>query len=62
MPIAVVLAIASLYFGKDVLMPLALALLFLLAPLITLLERWKFRRIPAVLTVVVLAFALIGAL
>jgi hypothetical protein len=39
-----VLAIASLYFGKDVLIPLALSLLlsFLLAPLITLLDRWKF--------------------
>jgi hypothetical protein len=47
MPLAVVLAIASLYFGKDVLMPLALALL--LSFLLTLLERWKFRRIPAVL-------------
>ena len=64
MPIAVVLAIASLYFGKDVLIPLALSLLlsFLLAPHITLLERWKFGRISAVLTVVVLAFALIGVL
>lgn len=64
MLLAVVLVIASLYFGKDVLMPLALAVLlsFLLAPIITLLQSWRFGRIPAVLTVVVLAFALFGAL
>jgi predicted PurR-regulated permease PerM len=60
----VVLVIASLYFGRDVLMPLALAglLSFLLAPIITRLQRWRVGRIPAVLTVVMLAFALFGAL
>ena len=64
MPVAVLLVIASLYFGKDVLMPLALAVLlsFVLAPIMTLLESLRFGRIPAVLTVVVLAFALLGAL
>jgi predicted PurR-regulated permease PerM len=62
MPTAVLLVIASLYFGKDVLMPLAVLLSFVLAPIMTLLESLRFGRIPAVLTVSVLAFALLGAL
>jgi predicted PurR-regulated permease PerM len=62
--LAIAVFIGLLYFGKDVLMPLALAILlsFLLAPIITLLERWRFGRIPAVVAVVVLVFALSGVL
>lgn len=62
--LAVVVVIASLYFGQDVLIPLAMAVLlsFLLSPVIALLQSWRFGRIPAVLTVVVLAFVLSGAL
>ncbi len=57
-------SIAALYFAQDVLIPLALAVLlsFLLAPLVKWLERRRFARIPAVMLVVAVAFALIGAL
>jgi hypothetical protein len=41
MPTAVLLVIASLYFGKDVLMPLAVLLSFVLAPIMTLLESFS---------------------
>jgi len=54
--IAVIAVIAALYLGRAVLMPLALALLvtFLLAPLVSRLERWKLGRVPAVVAVCVL--------
>jgi predicted PurR-regulated permease PerM len=57
-------SIAVLYFAQEVLIPLALAVLlsFLLAPLVKLLERWRFPRVPAVILVVAIAFTLIGAL
>jgi predicted PurR-regulated permease PerM len=50
--------LAALYFGRDFLIPLALAALltFLLAPLVTRLERWL-GRIAAVLLVVMMIFA-----
>ena len=53
--------IAALYFGRDLLIPLALAALltFLLSPLVTRLERWL-GRIIAVLLVVVLIFSALG--
>jgi predicted PurR-regulated permease PerM len=58
-----VIVVAVLYFARVVFIPLALAVLFafLLAPLVTRLRRWKIGRIPAVLIVVHLAFAVIGA-
>jgi predicted PurR-regulated permease PerM len=58
--IALALAIAALYFGRQIFIPLALALVlsFLLTPLVILLERVRFRRIPAVLLVLALGFAL----
>ena len=54
--------IATLYLARDLLIPLALAALltFLLAPLVTRLERWL-GRIGAVLLVVSLILALTGA-
>lgn len=54
--------IAALYFGRALLIPLALAALltFLLAPLVTRLERWL-GRIGAVLLVVALIFSATGA-
>lgn len=57
-------SVAALYFAQDVLIPLALAVLlsFLLAPLVKRLERRRFGRIPAVMLVVAVAFALIGGL
>ncbi len=53
--------IATLYFARDILMPLALAALltFLLAPLVTRLERW-IGRIAAVLLTAVLIFTALG--
>ncbi len=54
--------VATLYFGRELLIPLALAALltFLLSPLVTRIERW-IGRIAAVLVVVALIFTGIGA-
>src|SRR5262245_17542710 len=56
--------IAALYFGRDVFIPLALAILlsFVLAPLVRLLQRARLPRGLAVLLVVFSAFASIFAL
>src|SRR5436190_11622181 len=53
---------ATLYFGRDLLIPLALAALltFLLAPLVSRLEQWL-GRIAAVLLVVALIFTALAA-
>ncbi|HEY1658218.1 MAG TPA: AI-2E family transporter [Candidatus Sulfotelmatobacter sp.] len=61
--IAFVLAIAALYFGRGIFIPLALALIlsFLLTPFVTLLQKIRFGRVPAVLTVLALSLALVGA-
>jgi predicted PurR-regulated permease PerM len=58
--IAVAAAIAMLYFGRQIFIPLALALVlsFLLTPLVSLLEKAHFGRAPAVMTVLVFCFAL----
>lgn len=55
--VAFAIVIASLYFGKEVLVPFALALLlsFLLTPPVVLLERLRLGRPPSVLLVMVLA-------
>ncbi len=60
----VIIAIVALYFGQDVLIPLALAglLSFALAPLVTRIRRLGVPRAPAVLSVTVLAFMVIGAI
>ena len=60
----VLLAIAALYFGQDIFVPFALAVLlsFLLAPPVARLRRLRVPRVPAVVLVVALAFTLIGAL
>jgi predicted PurR-regulated permease PerM len=57
-----VLITASLYWARDVLIPLALATLltFLLNPLANLLQRWRLGRGASVLVVVGLAFTLIA--
>jgi predicted PurR-regulated permease PerM len=62
--VAVVTTIAALYFAKAILLPIALAILlsFLLAPLADRLESWRVPRIPAVLLVVGMSFALIGGI
>lgn len=58
--VAVAATIAMLYFGRQIFIPLALAIVvsFLLTPLVTLLERFHFGRVPSVITVLVVCFAL----
>ena len=57
------LVIAALYFGRDLLIPLALATLlgFLLDPLVDRLKRWGLPRVVAVMVVVVMTLGLLGA-
>src|SRR5262249_14427598 len=56
--------VGALYFARDVLVPLALALLlsFVLAPGVTLLRRWNVGRVTSVLIMVVCAFLVIFSL
>ena len=63
-PTTVLLAavvVAALYFGREVLVPIALAVLlsFVLAPLVRFLQGWYVPRSLAVITVVLIAFAVI---
>ena len=62
--ITIVLVVMALYFGRAILIPLALAVVFtfLLEPLITWLERSFLGRVSSVLLVLALAFATIGIL
>jgi len=59
-----VVVIAALYFGREVLVPIALAILltFVLAPLVRILQRWYFPRIVAVMLVCLIAFTAIFGL
>jgi predicted PurR-regulated permease PerM len=59
-----VLVLAAFAWAKKFLLPLILAMLisFLLAPVVSRLERWHFPRAVAILSVVTIAFALIGGL
>ena len=59
-----VLAIAILYFGQSVLIPVAFSLLltFLLSPIVNGLERLRVGKITSVILVVVLTFSLLGAI
>jgi predicted PurR-regulated permease PerM len=58
--IAVVTAIiiGALYFGRELFVPIALAILlsFVLAPLVRVLQRWRVPRGLSVVSVVLLAF------
>ncbi len=58
-----VLIVATLYFGREVLVPITLALLlaFVLAPLTTLLRRLHLGKVPSVLLGVILALGLVVA-
>ncbi len=62
--IAVVVVIVGLYFGRQLLIPLALAIVlaFLLTPIVSFLERCHFGRVPSVLLVLILSFALAGSI
>jgi predicted PurR-regulated permease PerM len=59
-----VVIVSALYFGREVLVPIALALLlsFALAPLVRLLQGWHVPRMFAVIFVVLIAFAAIFSL
>jgi predicted PurR-regulated permease PerM len=59
-----VVVIAGLYLGRTVLIPITLAVLlsFLLAPVVNLLRRLHFGRVPSVLVAVVLALGIATAL
>src|SRR5271165_5261382 len=59
-----VLVLGAFAWAKEFLLPLILAILisFLLAPVVSRLERWRFPRVVGVLSVVAIAFALIGGL
>jgi predicted PurR-regulated permease PerM len=59
-----VVIVSALYFGREVLVPIALALLlsFALAPLVRLLQGWHLPRMFAVIFVVLIAFAAIFSL
>src|ERR1700730_13471611 len=59
-----IIVIAALYFGRDIFVPLALAILlsFALGPLVVLLRRWRLGRRPSVIVSVVLAFLLLFGL
>ena len=61
--IAFVLAIAALYLGRQVFIPLALGLVFsfLLTPVVTQLEKLRIGRTAAVIVVLALSLILIGA-
>lgn len=60
--LALALVVAGLFFAREFLLPLALAILisFLLAPLIRRLEHIGLGRVPSVITATVLAFGVIG--
>lgn len=64
MIIAGVLVMAALYFGRHILIPLALGLVlsFLLTPVVSLLEKIRLGRAPSVLMVLLLSLTLVGAL
>ncbi len=53
--------VAALYFGRDLLVPLVLAVLlaFVLAPLVTRLQRARIGKVPAVFTAVTVALAVL---
>lgn len=62
--VGIVVVIAGLYFGRQVLIPLALAtvLAFLLQPAVAFFERARIGRVPAVLVVLIVSFALLASL
>jgi predicted PurR-regulated permease PerM len=61
---ALLIAAAILYLAREVLIPLALAILlsFLLAPVVRRLEHWRLGRIPSTFIAVVIGFSLIGGI
>ena len=62
--VVVIVAIAGLYFGREIFVPFALAVLlsFMLAPVVARLQKWSIPRVPAVIAVVLVVFSLLGGL
>jgi predicted PurR-regulated permease PerM len=62
--LGLLVAAAVLYLARDVLIPLALAILlsFLLAPVVRRLEHWRLGRMPATFIAVVVGFSLIAGI
>src|SRR5579864_2113004 len=60
--VGVVVVVAGLYFGRHVLIPLALAVVFafLLTPIVGLLEKCHLGRVPSAFATLVLSFALLA--
>ncbi len=60
-PLGIIAVVAALYFGRDILLPLAVAVLltFALAPVVAWLRKLHVPRVVAVISVVVAAFAAI---
>lgn len=61
---AMLTALAALYFAREILLPIALAVLlsFLLTPLANRLESWRIPRMLSVVLVVAMAFSVLGLL
>ena len=59
---AACVVVAALYYARDVLLPLAMAMLlaFLLNPLASRLEKWRLGRVVPVLLTVLLAMSIVG--
>lgn len=55
------IAVAALYVGRDIFVPLALAILlsFVLSPIVLRLRGWRVGRVPSVIVTVVFAFAVL---
>jgi predicted PurR-regulated permease PerM/methylmalonyl-CoA mutase cobalamin-binding subunit len=62
--VAIIAVVAALYFAKQILLPISLAVLlsFLLTPLANRFEHWGLPRVPAVIAVVLIAFGALVAL
>lgn len=62
--VVAVTVIAALYFGREVFLPIVLAMLlgFVLAPFVDLLRSWRFGRVPSVVVAVLVALGIIGGL
>ncbi len=58
------LLVAGLYFGREIFIPIAIALLlsFVLGPLVNLLRRWRLPRLVAVGLAVLMTLGIVGAL
>ncbi len=61
---SVCVVVAALYFAREVLIPLALAVLitFLLTPAVRRLEKWRLGRVASVLIVVIFALSVVGVI